>query len=315
MPAALHPQVQAVLEAMAKLNLPAPQTVTPAQARLNFKQSRGVFLPQPEAVAAANDYTVAGPGGAIPVRLYRPMGAAPSAKLPVLIYFHGGGWVLGDIETHDPLCRVLANRSGCAVLSVDYRLAPEHKFPAAVEDAVAVARYVAASGAAWGIDGSRIALGGDSAGGNLATVVALTLRDAGGPALRLQLMLYPATDFSMDAPSHREFANGYMLTRERMQYFSDCYLRGTQDVSDWRASPLKATDVSRLPPALIITASHDPLRDEGKAYADRLNASGVRATYRCYDGMIHGFMTMSGAVNMAGEAIDAAAAAVKQALV
>jgi acetyl esterase len=311
----IHPQVQAVLDALAKLGAPPPQSVTPAQARLNFKQSRSVFLPAPEQVAATADYSVAGPGGAIPVRLYRPKGAQANTALPVLLYFHGGGWVLGDIDTHDPLCRLLANRAGCAVLSVDYRLAPEHKFPAAVDDALAVTRFVAANGAAWGIDGARIAVGGDSAGGNLATVVALTLRDAGGPPLRLQVMLYPATDFAMDTASHREFASGYMLTRERMQYFADCYLRGAQDVADWRASPLKAPDLSRLPPALIVTASHDPLRDEGKAYAERLSAAGVRATYRCYEGMIHGFMTMSGAVDPATGAIEDVAAALKQALV
>ncbi len=310
----IHPQVQAVLDALAKLGLPAPQSVTPAQARLNFKQSRSVFLPQAEAVGAIADFSIAGPGGPIALRLYRPKGSAAGAQLPALVFFHGGGWVLGDIETHDPLCRLLANRSGCAVVSVDYRLAPEHKFPAAVEDAVAVTRYLAAQGEALGIDGGRLALGGDSAGGNLATVVALTLRDAGGPPLRLQLMLYPATDFAMDTPSHSEFANGYMLTRERMQYFADSYLRSPKDVSDWRASPLQAKDLSRLPPALIMTASHDPLRDEGKAYADRLNAAGVVASYRCYQGMIHGFMTMSGAVDAAAGAIGDAASAIKQAL-
>lgn len=310
----IHPQVQAVLDALAKLGLPAPQSVTPAQARLNFKQSRSVFLPQAEAVGASADFSIAGPGGPIPLRLYRPKGSAAGAQLPALVFFHGGGWVLGDIETHDPLCRLLANRSGCAVVSVDYRLAPEHKFPAAVEDAVAVTRYLAAQGEALGIDGGRLALGGDSAGGNLATVVALTLRDAGGPPLRLQLMLYPATDFAMDTPSHSEFANGYMLTRERMQYFADSYLRSPRDVSDWRASPLQAKDLSRLPPAFIMTASHDPLRDEGKAYADRLNAAGVVASYRCYQGMIHGFMTMSGAVDAAAGAIGDAASAIKHAL-
>lgn len=200
------------------------------------------------------------------------------------------------------------------MLSVDYRLGPEHKFPAAVEDAIAVARFVAESGAAWAIDGSRIAVGGDSAGGNLAAVIALAFRDAGGPPLRLQVMLYPATDFAMDTPSHSEFATGYMLTRERMQYFAECYLRGARDAADWRASPLKATDFSHLPPAWIVTASHDPLRDEGKAYADRLRAAGVVASYRCYDGMIHGFMTMSGAVDTALEAINDTAASLKQAL-
>jgi acetyl esterase len=310
----IHPQAQAVIDALAKLGLPAPQAVSPAQARLNFKQSRSVFLPAPEPVASAQDYTVAGPGGPIPVRLYRPMNSQAGTRLPALLYFHGGGWVLGDIETHDPLCRLLANRSECAVLSVDYRLGPEHKFPAAVDDAIAVTRFVAANGSAWGLDGTRLAVGGDSAGGNLAAVIALTFRDAGGPPLRLQVMLYPATDFAMDTPSHSEFATGYMLTRERMQYFADCYLRGAQDVSDWRASPLRANDVSRLPPALIVTASHDPLRDEGKAYADRLRAAGVTATYRCYEGMIHGFMTMSGTVDLARVAIDETAAAVKKAL-
>jgi acetyl esterase len=310
----IHPQAQAVLDALAKLALPPPQQVGAVQARINFKQSRKAYLPAPEEVAAATDHTVAGPGGAIAVRLYRPKGSSAQARLPVLIYFHGGGWVLGDIETHDPLCRQLANRAGCAVLSVDYRLAPEHKFPAAVEDALAATRFVAANGAQWGLDPARIAAGGDSAGGNLAAVVAHTLRDAGGPKLKLQLMLYPATDFAMDTPSHREFASGYMLTRERMDYFMDCYLRNAHDAADWRASPLRCDNFLHLAPAHVITASHDPLRDEGKAYADKLNAAGGSATYRCYDGMIHGFMTMSGALDVARAAIDDAAQVLKRAL-
>jgi acetyl esterase len=304
----LHPQAQGVLDTLAKLGAAPLHTITPAQARIQFKESRQAIVAPTQEVAQAADQSIPGPGGMIPIRLYRPLGSRLHDKLPALVYFHGGGWVLGDLDTHDALCRALSNQARCAVINVDYRLAPEHKFPAAVEDAWVATRYVAEHAAELGVDPKRIAVGGDSAGGNLATVVALTFRDLGHPQLRFQLMIYPATDFAMDTPSHAEFAQGYMLTREKMTYFCNSYLRGAADAGDWRASPLKAQDLSGLPPALVITASHDPLRDEGKAYADRLTAAGVSARYQCYDGMMHGFFAMGGAIDLANRALTDAAA-------
>jgi len=230
-----------------------------------------------------------------------------------MVYFHGGGWVFGDLDSHDPLCRELCNLARCVVVSVDYRRAPEDRFPAAVDDSIAAVRYVAEHAADFGIDASRLAVGGDSAGGNLATVAALTLRDQGGPRLAFQVLIYPVTDFAMDAPSYTSIANGYTLTRDRMGYFRELYLRGPQDVGDWRASPLKAQDLSRLPPALIIAAGHDPLVHEGKAYADRLTAAGVPVTYTCYDGLVHGFASMAGAMDAGHTAIAEAATALKRA--
>jgi acetyl esterase len=309
----LHPQAQAVLDALAAMKLPPPDTIPVALAREQFTRARASFLAAPEDVAACVDRTLPGPAGAIPVRIYRPRGSAPQAQLPALVYFHGGGWVFGNLDSHDALCRALANRAQCAVVAVDYRLAPENKFPAAVDDAFAVLRQVAGRGAALGIDGARLAAAGDSAGGTLVAVSTIEFRDRGGPRLALQVLLYPATDLAMTAPSYTTLGQGYMLTRERMVFFRNAYLRDANDIGDWRASPLKAADLSRLPPALIITASHDPLVDEGKAYADRLAAAGVPATYRCYEGMIHGFLTMSGAIDAGRAGIDEIAAALRAA--
>jgi len=310
----LHPQAQAVIDTLAAMKLPSPDTIPVALAREQFMRARASFLPAPEEVASCIDRTLPGPAGAIPVRIYRPRGSNAEAKLPALIYFHGGGWVFGNLDSHDPLCRALANRGQCAVVAADYRLAPENKFPAAVDDALAVLRHIASQGGALGIDGTRLAAAGDSAGGTLVAVAALDFRDRGGPRLVLQVLLYPATDMAMTAPSYTRLGQGYMLTKERMLFFRNAYLRNAQDIGDWRASPLKATDLSRLPPALVITASHDPLVDEGKAYANRLSAAGVPATYRCYDGMIHGFFTMAGALDTAKAGIDEVGAALRKAL-
>ena len=310
----LHPQAQAVLDTLAAMKLPSPDTIPVALAREQFMRARASFLAAPEDVASCVDRTVPGPAGGIAVRVYRPRGSEAQARLPALVYLHGGGWVFGNLDSHDPLCRALANRAQCAVVSVDYRLAPENKFPAAVDDTLAVLRYIGSEGGALGIDGARLAAAGDSAGGTLAAVAALEFRDRGGPRLALQVLLYPATDLAMTALSYSRLGQGYMLTRERMLYFRNAYLRTTQDIDDWRASPLKAPDLSRLPPALVITASHDPLVDEGKAYADRLSAAGVPVTYRCCDGMLHGFLTMAGAIDSGKAAIDEIGAALREAL-
>jgi acetyl esterase/lipase len=308
----LHPQTQALVEAMARMNLVPPDKLSVEQAREQFRRSRVPFVTPGEEVGAAKDATIPGPDGGLRVRAYRPLGSRADELLPGLVYFHGGGWVFGDLDSHDPLCRELCNLAQCAVVAVDYRLAPENRFPAAVEDAVFAIRYVAQHAADFGIDSTRLAAGGDSAGGNLAAVAALTFRDQGGPQLKLQVLIYPVTDFSMGAPSYTKIANGFTFSKERMDYFRGLYLRGLEDAADWRASPLKARDVSRLPASLVIAAGYDPLVDEGKAYADRLAAAGVPVTYTCYEGMVHGFVSMAGAIDAGHTAIAEAAAALKQ---
>jgi acetyl esterase/lipase len=308
----LHPQTQALVDAMARMNLVPPDKLSVEQAREQFRRSRIPFVARPQEVAAAKDGTIPGRGDGLRIRAYRPLGSRPDEILPGLVYFHGGGWVFGDLDSHDPMCRELCNLARCAVISVDYRLAPENRFPAAVDDAISAIRHVEQNATEFGIDGTRLAAGGDSAGGNLAAVAALTFRDQGGPQLKLQILIYPVTDFSMGAPSYTRIANGFTLSRERMGYFRGLYLRGPADAADWRASPLKAKDMSRLPPALFIAAGYDPLVDEGKAYADRLTAAGVPVTYTCYEGMVHGFVSMAGAMDAGHTAIAEAAAALKR---
>jgi acetyl esterase len=265
----------------------------------------------PETVARIENRAVPGPRGDIPVRVYTPQGRAP---FPVLVYLHGGGWVIGSLDTHDPLCRYLANAAGCVVVSVDYRLAPEHPYPAAPEDAYAATRWVAANAEAVGGDPSRLAVGGDSAGGNLSAVVALMARDRGGPRLVFQLLVYPVTDApSSDHASYRENAEGYLLTRAAMDWFWDHYCAERADRADPYLCPLCAKDVSRLPPALVITAEFDPLRDEGEAYAARLREAGGRVELRRYPGMIHGFFSMGALLTQARAATAEAAAALRAA--
>lgn len=298
----VDPQMQSVIERAANSGLPQFYTLGAAEARRLYRETRGILGPPVPAAGEVRDLTAPGPAGPIPLRLYRGLGTAAGAPLPVLVYFHGGGWTVGDLETHDIICRTLANNARCAVIAADYRMGPEHKFPAAVEDCIAVARWVAQQGGALDIDAARIAVGGDSAGGNLATVVAISLRDAGGPALAFQALVYPATDQRMDSASHAKFGEGYLLTRDNMLWFRDNYL-APADYDDWRASPIRAADLARLPPAHIITAGYDPLMDEGRAYSDRLVASGVPVLYECFEGMAHGFLTMGGVVAAANHAL------------
>jgi acetyl esterase len=242
------------------------------------------------------------------MRVYRPV---VGEILPALVYFHGGGWTIGDLDSHDVLCRQLALGARCAVFSVDYRLAPEHPFPAAVQDCLAATRYVAENAARLNVRG--IALGGDSAGGNLAAVVALLAGDAGAPQLAFQLLIYPATDQRCATPSQERNAQGYLLTRDAIRYFRRHYLPEERDWLDWRASPLLATNHANLPPALIITAGYDPLRDEGSAYADKLRAAGVKVAYREYADMVHGFVLFGGVLDSANAALVECAAALRSA--
>lgn len=311
----LDPQAKALLDAIAAAGRPPLHTLSAEQARAEYKNGRTALQTAAPEVAAADDREVPGPRGPIPVRLYRARGTSETETLPALVFFHGGGFTVGDLDTHDGICRTLANAAHCAVMSVDYRMGPEHKFPAAVEDCFAATRWVADEAEALHIDADRIAVGGDSAGGNLAAVVALLARDAGGPALAFQLMIYPTTTLHHNTKSAGELARGgYLLTLETMHFFRESYLRGPQDRDDWRASPLLAPDCSRLPPAYILTAGYDPLRDEGKAYADRLQAAGVPVQYRCYEGMIHGFVTMTKALDAANRALEDCGAALRAAL-
>ena len=278
--------------------------------RQGFEQS-ALAPGEPERVAHVENLRLPGPDGEIAVRLYRP---ESKSALPGLVYFHGGGFVLCNLESHDGVCRSLANAAGCAVVSVDYRLAPEHPFPAAPEDCYAVTRFVAEHGRELGIDTARIAVGGDSAGGNLTAVVSQMARDRRGPRLRLQLLVYPVTDASFDTPSYRENAEGYFLTTNMMKWFWSKYLADPADAANPYASPLRAKDLTGLPPGLCITAEFDPLRDEGEAYAARLREAGVDVATTRYDGMFHGFFGMGAMLDQAKKAVAQAAGALKKAL-
>ena len=307
---ALDPDAERVLELVRAAGRPPYETLSPSEARALFLAGREVLALEPAPVAASRN--IAGPGG-VPLRLYRAAGTDAAEVLPALVYFHGGGWVIGDLDSHDSICRHLANAARCAVFSVDYRLAPEHKFPAAVEDCFAATSWVATEAAALAIDRERIAVGGDSAGGNLAAVVSLLARDRGTPRLSYQLLLYPAAEASMAHPSIARFAEGFLLTRATMQWFYDCYLRSPADIEDWRASPLRAADLSGVVPALVLTAGFDPLCDEGEAYARRLQEHGVAVTYRHYPDQIHGFLSAGKIIRAAVSALDDIAAALRAA--
>ena len=300
----LHPQVAALLERAARSPLPPYYEVPPPVARRLYRESRGPLMPDPPAVESVLLRLAPGPGGPVPVRCYRPKGAAKDERLPALVYFHGGGWVIGDLDTHDGVCRTLANAARCSVLSVEYRKAPESPFPAAVDDCFAATRWAALEAAALNIDASRLAVGGDSAGGNLSAVVSLLARELGSPAIAFQLLIYPATDQRMRHSSIERNGDGYLLTKRAMEYFRGHYLPRAEDWLDWRASPLLATSLAGLPPASVLTAGYDPLVDEGKAYADRLATEGVAVEYRNYPDMIHGFITMGRVLDTAGAALD-----------
>ena len=279
-----------------------------------FRDRRGFTQPVPPPIGSVRDLAAPGPHGPIPLRLVRPAGVADAVALPLLVYFHGGGWVIGDLDTHDVACRTLAASAGIAVLAVDYRLAPEHRFPAAVDDCIAAVRFARAEAAALGADAARIAVGGDSAGGNLAAVVCLALRDAGEPLPAFQLLIYPATDMRAVAPSHTANGQGYMLTADSIAYYRGHYMPDAAEWADWRASPLLAADHAHLPPALVLTAGFDPLRDEGRQYADALSGAGVACQYICFERQIHGFVTMGRVIDEANTALDLCATALRRAI-
>ena len=306
----LHPQARALLRLIEEKGVPPTHTLTPLEARSLYRDRRAYTQPAPPDVAAVRELKA----GNVPLRLYRPLGSAAARVLPVLVYYHGGGWTIGDLDTHDTLCRELANGSGCAVLAVDYRLAPEHRFPAAVDDAVAALRWVHANAGELKLDAGRIAVGGDSAGGNLAAVVAILARDAGDVPLQFQLLIYPATDQRRGSASHQSNGQGYLLTRDSVAYYHDHYLPEAAMDLDWRASPLLHEFLRDLPPALVLTAGYDPLRDEGLEYAQRLTEAGNRAALVCFERQIHGFITMGRVIDEANVAVQLCAAQLRQAL-
>lgn len=305
----LHEQARAHLDRMAALGVPPVEEQTPEQARAAFEAGTAAVFGPYEPVAERHDRRIPGRSGDIPVRVYRPHGAAP---LPVLAYYHGGGWVLGGLDTHEGICRALANRARCLVVAVDYRLAPEHRFPAAVEDAWAAVEWLSANAAEIGGDPGRLAVGGDSSGGNLAAVVALRARDR-GIRLAFQLLVYPVTDHDLNTASYLANADGYGLRREAMRWFWEQYLGDPAQGSLPDASPLRAANLAGAARALVLTCEYDPLRDEGEAYAERLRRAGVPVAISSYEGMIHGFFRMPAVIDAATLALDEAGSALRQA--
>jgi acetyl esterase len=292
MPAILDPDASAVFKAFQEAGRPPYETLTPKEAREFYLAGRIVTNPEPPELKSVAPLSIPSSAGSIPARVYTPLRLRSANGLaPCLVFFHGGGWVIGNLDSHDVACRKLADEGELIVISVDYRLAPEHKFPAAVDDAIAATKWIAGNAKTLGIDASRLMVGGDSAGGNLAAVVSLSARDGNGPAIAGQVLIYPATDFAMTHASHREPETSILLTHTVIRWFRDHYL-GSNDGSHWRASPARAATLAGLPAAYVLTAGADPLRDEGEEYARRLREAGVPVTYRHFPGQFHGFFTM-----------------------
>jgi acetyl esterase len=305
MPVTLDPDAAAVFKAFQEAGRPPYETVSPAEARALYLKGRVVTNPEPPELASVAPLAIPAPHGSIPARIYTPKALRKKDGLaPVLVFFHGGGWVIGDLDSHDVVCRKLADEGQLMVISVDYRLAPEHKFPAAVDDAIAATEWIAANAPKLGIDASRLMVGGDSAGGNLAAVVAIAARDGNGPAIAGQLLIYPATESARTHPSHSEPETSILLTHSVTKWFYDQYLGSAADAHDWRASPARANTLIGLPPAYVLTAGADPLRDEGDEYATRLKQAGIPVTYRHFPGQFHGFFTMGKLLQQANVAAN-----------
>jgi len=308
-----NPQLQGLLELIHGNDAPPAGSAGPEVARQGYIALHSMVDPTDVPIGKVEDMSFKHAKVDVPVRVYTPV-AAPGGALPCLIFFHGGGFVIGDLESHDALCRQLANDSGCRVVAVDYRLAPEHPFPAAVDDAYAAVQWVEVQAGNLGIDANRIGVAGDSAGGNLAAVVSQMSAKLNGPKISIQLLIYPGVHSGGDMPSITENGKGFMLEKATLDWFGSCYVPEGVDTTDPRLSPLLAEDVSGLPPAYIVTAEFDPLRDEGKAYADRLESAGVSVTHMHYDDMIHGFFNMTKLVEEGREAVKDAGKALKLAL-
>ncbi len=308
----LDPQIEALLDAARKANLPELWQLTPQQARAEYLRRTNRLKADVE-IYRSEDRDIDSPAGRLPIRIYTPRELAPNEELPVLVWYHGGGYVIGDLDTHDSACRALANEADCIVVAVDYRLAPEHKFPAAVDDCHAALKWAARNADKIHADAARIAVGGDSAGGNLATVVSILARNDGLPKICFQLLVYPVTAPEPETKSHHAFAEGYLLTRKTITWFFTHYLRSPKDTKDFRYAPLEADDLSSLPPALIIVAGFDPLRDEGVEYAEALIHAGNRVRLSNYQGMVHGFFLMGGMVDESRRAVSESAAMLRDA--
>lgn len=309
----LDATIDAIIKQMAANPAPKLWEVSAPQARTMFLAMREMFQPKGVPIGKVDSVEIPGPGGPVPARIYTPVGLTGRVT-PACLYYHGGGWVIGDLDTHDSMCRQIANESGCRVISVDYRLAPESKFPAAFEDAYAALEWAEANASDHQINPNRLAVAGDSAGGNLAAAVALHTRAKGGPRLSYQVLLYPVTQARAATKSMTDLASGYVLEKASMDWFCDQYMQPDTDLNDPRLSPLAAKDVSGVAPAYVLVAGFDPLRDEGKAYADKLKAAGVAVDFVEYASMIHGFLGMEGVVPQATQALKDAAKALSNAL-
>jgi acetyl esterase/lipase len=297
----LDPRARRFLEALAGMNPPSALALSVAERRAGLAQLLGFFGAVDE-VAAVDQFELPGPHGALAVRAYTPLGAHIVERLPGMLFFHGGGLVAGTLDTHDPICRALSNASGCRVLSVDYRLAPEHRFPAAIADGCAAVEWIATHADELHIDREQLGVSGDSAGATLAAVVCHAVTAAGQVPLAFQFLLCPIMDLAAETDSRRSLAEGYLVDRDTLEHDLRHYLAPDADRADPRISPLRAADVSRVPPTALHTAEFDPLRDEGQAYAERLRQAGVRTRYRCHPGMIHLFYGMRGLITYAGVA-------------
>jgi acetyl esterase len=305
----LDPQAQAYLDAVAAFGVPTGPQAPEQMRATSLERSRHFAGPQPP-IEKVEDRTVPGPDGEVPIRIYWPDAPGP---LPLYVYIHGGGWVVGTIESTDHLCRALANQTPSVVVSVDYRLAPETKFPGGLEDCYAATRWASEHAAGLGADASRLAIGGSSAGGNLAAAVCLLARERGGPSIAYQMLIYPVADSDLDTGSYRDLATGYMLTRDGMKYYWDAYVANEADRTNPLAAVLRA-DLAGLPPALVITAEYDPLRSEGDALAAKLKAAGVPVEHICYPGMLHGFFNVGSMVQVGDVAVERAAKSMAAAL-
>ena len=310
----LDPQAKAVMQRIAAQGSPPLEQQTAQQARALYAARKALTDGEPRAVLSVADRCFDGPGGEITLRHYRPLGATAAKALPTVMYFHGGGYVVGSLDSHDTVCRHLCAQSGWAVVAVDYRLAPEHRFPAAFEDCLAATEQVFEQALAWGVDVKRMAVAGDSAGGQLAASVALALRDESPIELVFTLLLYPIIDPTMSHPSIQTNGTGYMLTESGLRFYYAHYFEGQPWQNDWRARPMLSEQLEGLPQTLVLTAGLDPLRDEGYAYANALSDAGVKTQYVCFERQIHGFVTMGGMIDEANLALDLCAAAMTRAL-
>ncbi len=309
----LDPQAQALMQLMIEKGVPPVYTLTPTEARESYRSRRSFTQPDAPEVFKVEDKVASANGLNVPVRVYHPHAAQSQKTLPGLVYLHGGGWTIGDLDTHDVLCRSLCQEAQVVVVSVDYRMGPEHKFPAAYEDTVAAFNWTVSHAESLGIDPQLLAIGGDSAGGNLSAAACIGLRD--NPEVSVQpahqLLIYPATIMWQDTPSYHANGKDYMLTKESIAYYTENYLSRREDAKDWRASPQLAQSHKNLPPAFVMTAGFDPLRDEGLMYADALSKAGVFTQYVCFERQIHGFITMGRVMQEANTAVSLCASVLK----